>query len=71
MGEPGDLVLDRVYDSLGGVSDADHRDPRTEVDQGVAVDVDDDTAAGGRNVYRQDRADAPGHGGFPAGCELN
>ena len=35
-------ALDGVDDRRGGVAHADHGDARAEVDQGVAVDVDED-----------------------------
>ena len=36
--------LDRVHHGGDGVADAGHRDAGSEVDEGVAVDVDEDGA---------------------------
>ena len=44
------------------VADGGHGDAGAEVDQGVAVDVDEDAATGGHDVHRQGGADAGGHG---------
>ena len=57
-----DLLVHRGDDALGGVADVDHGDAGAEVDEGVAVDVDDDGAAGRLHEDRQGRADGAGDG---------
>ena len=47
-----------------------HGDPRAEVDQRVAVHVDEHAAAGGADEHREDMADPAGHGGLAAGQQL-
>jgi hypothetical protein len=61
VGEGAHLLGDPV-DHLGcGVADAGDRDPRRQVDQRVAVDVDDHAAAGRGDEDRQRGADAGRH----------
>jgi hypothetical protein len=48
----------------------DHGYPGTEVDEGVAVGVDDDTAARVRDEHRQHSADAAGHRALAPGHQL-
>ena len=69
VGESGDLLLDGVDHGRRGVAHADHGDARPEVDQGVAVDVDEDGPLGALDVEREDRADPGGHGRRAAGVE--
>ena len=49
-----------------GVAHPDHGDPRAEVDQRVAVDVDEHAAACALDEHRQDRADAGSDDGLAA-----
>ena len=51
----------RRHHRVGGVADAGHRDAGAEVDQRVAVDVDQHAAAGPLDEHRQRGADAAGH----------
>ncbi len=53
-----------------GVAHRDHGDPGTEVDEGVAVGVDDDAAAGVRDEHRQHGADPAGHRALAPGLQL-
>ncbi len=62
VGEFGDLVPDGLDHGRGGVPHADHGDARSEVDQRVAVDVDQDRPLGAIDVEREHRADPGGHG---------
>ena len=55
-----DLLLHAADDRGRGVADRDHRDAGAEVDQRVAVDVDEHAAAGGVDEDRQRRADPVG-----------
>jgi hypothetical protein len=66
VGERADLVPDVAHHGVGRVADRGHRDPGAEVDQRVAVDVDEDTAAGRDDEHRQHRADAVGDVGLLA-----
>jgi hypothetical protein len=52
------------------VAHAGHGDPRAEVDQLVAVDVDEDRALAALDVERIDGADPGGDGRPSAGVEL-
>jgi hypothetical protein len=69
VGEPADLVDDALHHRVGGVADVDHRDARPEVDERVAVDVDDHPTAGGLDEDGQCDAEAAGHAGGLAGEE--
>ena len=60
VGERGDLLGHPAYDLGCGVADAHDGDAGGHVDQRVAVDVDDDAAAGGRDEHGQGGADAVG-----------
>ena len=60
------LVPHRLDNRRDGVPDAGHGDPRAQVDQGIAVDVDQDGALTAFDVHGQDRADTRGHGRGPA-----
>ena len=60
MGEGGNLLAHGSHDLVGGVADADDRYPRPEVDEGVAVDIDDDAAAGRLDEDREGDADPAG-----------
>ena len=57
----------RADDLGGGVADGDDGDARAEVDQGVAVDVDEDAAAGRLDEHRQHVADPVGDEGLLPG----
>ena len=70
VGERLHLRGDGVDDPRVAVADRGHRDARAEVDQRVAVDVDDDAAAGGRGVDRHGRADRARDGRGLAGLQL-
>jgi len=61
VGEARHLLLHRGHDTGRRVADADHRDAGPEVDEGVAVDVHDDAAAGSLDEDRQRRGDPAGH----------
>ena len=52
VGEVGDLPLDRLDHARGGVADGGDGDAGAEVDELVAVDVDEDAAAGPLDVDR-------------------
>ncbi|GMA85553.1 hypothetical protein GCM10025868_08030 [Angustibacter aerolatus] len=69
MGEGGDLLLHPLDDAGVGVADVHHRDARAEVDQRVAVDVDDHAAARALDVDRQGAADAGRDGGGASGVQ--
>ena len=58
VGEAGDLLLHPGDHGVGRVADVDHRDARAEVDQRVAVDVDEHAAARPLDEDGQRRADA-------------
>src|SRR5690606_21201471 len=70
MREVGDLLLHRLPDLGIAVAHGGHRDARAEVDELVAVDIDEDAALASRDVGRQTRADPGGDGGVLAGGEL-
>ena len=53
-----DLILNCGHDGRVGGADAGHRDTGTEVDQRVAVDVDDDSAVCVGDVDREGGCDA-------------
>ena len=57
----------RATTDVRRVADAGDRDAGAEVDQRVAVDVDEHAAARSIDEDRQGRADAPGHDRGPAG----
>ena len=57
-----DLRRDRLDDARVRVADAGHGDAGAEVDERVAVDVDEHAAAGRRGEDRHGRADAGGDG---------
>ena len=61
-----DLLADGLDHGRGGVAHADHGDARAEVDQGVAVDVDQDGARRLVDVEGEHRAHAGGHGCRPS-----
>lgn len=69
VGEVPDLLPDRLGDSRIGRADAGDGDARAEVDQRIAVDVDDHTTVGIRRVHGDAGADARGHGGAAASGE--
>ena len=60
-----------VHDRRVAVADGGHRDPGTEVDQRVAVHVDDDATTGGGHIDRQGGAHAAGHRGQLLGLQRN
>jgi hypothetical protein len=60
VGERRDLLLHPADHRGCGVADADHRDPGAQVDQRVAVHVDEDAAAGRDHEHREHGADAVG-----------
>ena len=62
VGELGDLLLDAGDDLGVGVADGGDGDAGAHVDERVAVDVEQDAAAGLGDVDRQGDADAGGHG---------
>ena len=62
VGELGDLGLDALGDGGRRVADRGDRDAGAEVDQGVAVRVEQHPAAGGGDEDRQRGRDAPGDG---------
>ena len=64
--EGGHLVLDVADHVVGGVADADHGDAGAEVDEGVAVDVDEHPAARPLDEHRQRRAEPAGDRGVAA-----
>ena len=70
VGELGDLVTHGVDDRRVGVSDADDGDTGAEVDERVAIDVDEDRPLGAVDVEREHRADAGRDGGLATGVEL-
>ena len=55
-----DLLGDVGHDALGRVADARHSDTRAEVDQRVAVDIDENTTAGLRDEDGQHHTHAAG-----------
>ena len=57
VGEGRDLVVDGPDDRRRGVADRDDRDARAEVDEGVAVGVDEHPTTGGLDEDRQGGAD--------------
>ena len=62
-----DLLGDPAVDHGRALLPTDgHRDPGAEVDQRVAVDVDDHAAARGGDEDRQDVAEPAGHAGLTA-----
>ncbi|GAA0963483.1 hypothetical protein GCM10009554_82940 [Kribbella koreensis] len=63
MREGGQLVLDRLDQGRSAVADGGDGDARAEVNQGVAVHVDDYTATCRGGVDGHDRPDALGYGG--------
>ena len=65
MGEPRGLLLHRLDDVLVGVADGHHADAGGEVDELVAVDVEDDAAVGARGVDRRTHRDAFGDDAEP------
>ena len=69
MGELGDLLCDGIDHRSGGVADADHGDAGAEVDQRVAIHVDQDGTLASLYVDRKDRAHSWSDGGRPAGIE--
>ena len=69
VGEVLHLRGDAVDDARGGVADGRHGDAGAEVDELVAVDVDEDAATGTLDVDRQAGGDAGGHGRRLAGLE--
>jgi hypothetical protein len=62
VGELGDLVPDGVDHGGSGVAHADHGDSGAQVDQRIAVDVDEDGPLGPVDVEREDRAHPGGDG---------
>ncbi len=58
VGEVCDLILNCGHDGRVGSADAGHRDTGTEVDQRVAVDVDDDSTVCVGDVDRKGGCDA-------------
>ena len=66
VGERSHLLLDRGRDSRVGVAGVDHGDARAEVDERVAVDVDQHATARLVDVHRQRAADPLGHRSHPA-----
>ena len=66
----GELRLRGRHDGVVGVADRGHADARAEVDELVAVDVDQDRAVGARDVHREGAGDAVrdhARGDVPAG----
>lgn len=70
VSERRDLLADGVDDGRGAVADGGHGDAGTEVDELVAVRIDQDAAACGDDVDRQGGPDAAGHCGLLAGVHL-
>jgi hypothetical protein len=64
VGELLDLGLDRVDHTRSAVADRSDCDAGAEVDQAVAVGVDDDAATGPHTEHRHRRADAGGDRGY-------
>jgi hypothetical protein len=70
VSEPGNLLgHPRGYPG-GRVAHGDHGDPGPEVDQGVAVGIDDHAAARVGDEHRQYGADPAGHRALAPGLEL-
>ncbi len=67
---PRHVLLHSGDDVRGGVADADYSDAGPEVDEGVAVKVDDHSAAGAVDEDGQGGADAAGDGGVPPRLQL-
>ncbi len=61
------LVVHVAHDRRRGVADRHHGDARAQVDERVAVGVDDDASAGRLDEHRERRADPVGHRGLLAG----
>ncbi len=66
----GDLLLDPGDHTLGSVADRGDRDAGAEVDQVVAVDVDQDPATRTDDVRRKAHAHPCGDRRTPAGLQL-
>ena len=64
------LLVHAGDDAGRGVADRRDSDAAAEVDELVAVGVDQDPAAGVHHVHRQRRTDARGHRGRLAGVQL-
>ena len=62
--EPRDLLLNPGHHGVGCVAHAGHRDARPEVDQRVAVDIDEHAAARAVDEHRQRGPDPAGHHGI-------
>ena len=67
VSEPRGLLTDPRGHPRRAVAHRGHRDPRPEVDERVAVCVDQHPAARRRDEHRQDVADPPGHAGVAPG----
>ena len=65
-----DLRLHRLDDARGGVADVDDGDSGAEVDQRVAVDVDDHAPAGTLDEDREGSAHATGDDGGASGHQF-
>jgi hypothetical protein len=69
VGEPLDLLADRVDHRRGGIADAGDGDARAEVDELVAVDVDKQAVAALGDEHGERRGDAGGHRARAAGLQ--
>ena len=70
VGETADLLAHFGDDALGGVPDAHDGDSRAEVDERIAVDVDQHPAAGPLDEHRQRGAHTARDGGIAARHQL-
>src|SRR5690606_30141442 len=70
VGEVGDLPLDGLDDLVVAVADGADRDAGAEVDEVVAVDIEEYAALALDDVGRQTRADSGGDRGALASSEL-
>ena len=70
VGEPGDLLADPLHHARRGVARRHHGDARAEVDERVAVRVDQHAAAGGGDEHRQHVAHAARDAALPAAEQL-